>query len=268
MAQTRGPSSAPLVHGLIALGCALAVLCPRNLIAQVNIEPFSLGEDMEGWNSKVGADFKIESNETVLLEVDLAPRVDYAWGKNVVSTVGSLGFGERSGTTFRSQFLLHTRYLRRIDSTTSLEVFTRLARDEFALLNRRIASGGGVRLKISADEESATFAGASLGYEGERWDVEPADRHPETLSDLRTFGYLAYRLQITETTTLLNTLRASLRLANNLGDGRIADTATLQVEISERVSLNASFGLEYDSRPPRSQPEVSMALANGLVVTL
>jgi hypothetical protein len=34
------------------------------------------------------------------------------------------------------------------------------------------------------------------------------------------------------------------------------------------VALQVTFGLEYDSRPPRSQPQVSMALTNGLTVTL
>lgn len=266
MTSTR--RSLTYVQGLLALSVALAALCPQTLVAQVNIEPFSLGEDVYGWNARLGADFKMESNDTVLLEIDLSPRVDYAWENNAVSTVGSLGFSERSGTTFRSQSLLHTRYLRRIDSTSSLEVFTRIARDEFALLNRRVASGVGIRLKVSAEDESVTFAGISLGYEGERWDVEPDDRHPETLDDPRSFGYVAYRVQITETTTLINTLRASLRLADDFDDGRITDTATLQVEISERVSLDASFGLEFDNRPPQSQPEVSMALTNGLVVTL
>lgn len=240
--------------------------CPT--AAQVNIEPFTLGSEQPGWDAKVGANFKLEANETVLLEIDLSPRVGFSRGQNSVTVVGNLGFSERAGTTFRSLYLLHSRYLREIDSTLSAEVFGRVQRDEFAKLNNRVSSGVGLRLEIAADEESATYAGVSLGFEREEWSVEPADRHPRTLTDPRSFGYLAYRVQITENTSLLNTLSASLRLNGNLRDGRIADTATMEVGISERVALQVTFGLAYDSRPPRSQPQVSMALTNGLTVTM
>lgn len=246
----------------------LLLVSLRPAAAQVNIEPFTLGREQAGWDAKFGANFKLEANETVLLEIDLSPRVDYSRGQNSVTVVGNLGFSERAGTTFRSLYLLHTRYLRQMDSTLSVELFARTQRDEFAKLNNRLSSGIGLRYEIAADEESATYAGVSVGVEGEEWSVDPADRHPRTLSDARSFGYLAYRLQITENTTLLNTLSASLRLNGNLRDGRVTDTATMEVGISKRVALQVTFGLAYDSRPPRSQPQVSMALTNGLTVTL
>jgi hypothetical protein len=251
----------------IVAGIVLLVpLCPA--AAQVNIEPFTLGREQAGWDATIGANFKLEANETVLLEIDLSPRVDYSRGLNSVTVVGNLGFSERAGTTFRSLYLLHARYLREIDSTLSAEAFGRVQRDEFAKLNNRVSSGAGLRFEIAADAESATYAGFALGFEREEWSVAPADRHPRTLSDPRTFGYLAYRLQITENTTLLNTLSTSLRLNGDLQDGRITDTATMEVGISERVALEVTFGLSYDSRPPRSQPQVSMALTNGLTVNL
>lgn len=256
------------VRGLLAFGVLIVAFFPLRVFGQVNIEPFSLGREMTGWKGKVGANFKMESNDTVLLEIDLSPRVDFSQGRNSVAVVGNLGFSERAGTTFRSLYLLHTRYLLQIDSTLSAEVFGRVQRDEFALLNNRLSSGLGLRFQVSAKEESATYAGLSVGGEWERWEVEASDRHPETLSDPRTFGYLAYRLQISDNTTLLNTLSASLRLGGSLEDGRIVDTASLEVGISERVSLTATFALVYDSRPPRSQPQVSLALTNGLTVSL
>jgi hypothetical protein len=251
----------------VIIGIVLLV-AGRPAAAQVNIEPFTLGREQVGWDAKIGANFKLEADETVLLEIDLSPRVDFSRGENSVTVAGNLGFSERAGTTFRSLYLLHTRYLREIDSTLSAEVFGRVQRDEFAKLSNRVSSGAGLRFEIAADEASATYAGFSLGFEREEWAVEPADRHPRTLSDPRTFGYLAYRIQITDNTTLLNTLSTSLRLNGDLQDGRIADTATMEVGISERVALQVTFGLEYDSRPPRSQPQVSMALTNGLTVTL
>ena len=254
--------------GLLTLSVLVGGLAPSSAPAQVNIEPFALGREQAGWGGKVGANFKMESNETVLLEIDLSPRIDFSQGRHSVAVVGNLGFSERAGTTFRSLYLLHTRYLRQVDSTLSAEVFGRVQRDEFARLNNRLSTGLGLRFQVTATEESATFAGLSVGVERERWEVEPSDRHPETLAAPRAFGYLAYRLQITDNTTLLNTLSTSLRLGGSLEDGRIVDTASLEVGISERVSLKAAFALAYDSRPPRSQPQVSMALTNGLTVSL
>jgi len=258
---------------LLVAGAVLALILllsgagSRKAAAQVNIEPFSLGQEETGWDVRVGANFKMESNETVLLEIDLTPRVEYAREAHSVAAVGNVEFSERAGSTFRNLFLLHTRYLYRLGSALSIEGFMRVQRDEFALLNSRLSGGGGLRFQISSDERAATYGGLAVGVEAEQWDVDPDDFHPESLTDPRTYGYLAYRLNITESTTLLNTLSGSLRLAGDLDDGRIADTATLQVEISDQVALTSSFGLAYDSRPPESQPEVSMALKNGLTLT-
>lgn len=253
---------------LFTVGLLFAVVLPSSALAQVNIEPFSLGREQTGWEARVGANFKMETNETVLLEIDLSPRVDYTRGKNSVAVVGNLGFSERAGTTFRSLYLLHTRYLREITPTLSAAFFGRVQRDQFALLSNRTSSGAGLRFEVSAEDESATYAGVSFGFEREQLDVAPSNRHPGTISDPRSFAYLAYRLQITENTTLLNTLSTSLRLAGNLEDGRITDTATLEVGISDRVSLTATFAFSYDSRPPQPQPQVSIALTNGLTVSL
>lgn len=256
------------VQCLSILGLLGIMLLPASALAQVNIEPFSLGREYTGLEAKVGANFKMETNETVLLEIDLSPRVDYVRGKNSVSVVGNLGFSERAGTTFRSVYLLHTRYLLELGSTLSAEFFARTQRDEFALLSNRVSSGAGLRFEVVAEDEAATYTGFSFGFERERWEVEPSNRHPETLSDPRAFGYLAYRLQISENATLLNTLNASLRLGGDLEDGRITDTATLDVGISDRVSLQATFALSFDTRPPEPQPEMSLALTNGLTVSL
>ncbi len=176
------------------------------------------------------------------LEISLSHEID----------VCALEVGERSGTTVRSQSLLHTRYLRQIDSTSSLEVFPRVSRDECALLDRRGASGG-YSTQGFRKRRVGYRCGGLGGLRGRA--VERGAGRPTYGSPRRpgSFGYLAYWVQITET-TLLNTPRALLRLADNLDDGRIADTAPLQVVISECVSLNASFGLEHDSRPHSLSP--------------
>lgn len=268
MAQSEKRRIQYSIAHMIALGMAVAVLIPHLTLAQVNIEPVSPGQERTGWHAQVGANFTMEANETVLLEVDLSPRVDYVRAASSVAIVGNVGFSERAGTTFRNLFLLHSRYLHQLNPTVSAEVFARAQRDAFAALNRRLSSGAGVRFKIAADEQASTYAGLSVGVEGERWDVEPEDRHPETVRGPRAYGYLAYRIQVTENTTLLNTINATLRLAEQLDEVRVSDTATLQVGISEQVALTASFELQFDNRPPRNQPEVSLALKNGLTVRL
>lgn len=267
MAQTPHSLLRHVFQPAVGWACLALALIASPAGAQVNIEPFSLGQKQQGWAARVGANFSMEANETVLLEVDLAPRLDYAREKGSVAIVGEVGFSERAGTTFRNLFTLHARYLRQLSPGISAEAFARAQRDEFALLNQRLASGAGVRFKIAADEEAATFAGISFGFEGERWEVDATDRHPAQVSDPRAFGYLAYRIQITEHANLLNTISGTLRLGGALDDARITDTAALQVTLSERVALTASFGFEYDSRPPQSQPKVSMALKNGLTVS-
>ena len=256
--------------GMAVLGMAAALLLPRSTAAQVtaNIEPFSLGMQKTGWNAQVGANFTMQANETVLLAIDLDPRVDYVRGKNSVTVVGNAGFTERAGTTVRNQFLLHSRYIRAIGSATGAEVFTRARRNEFALINSRLSTGAGLRFEVVNTEGTATYVGASLGFQRERLDLDPDADHPASLDDPRGFGYLAYRQEITDNTTLLNQFRTGLRLAEDFDDVRLTNSATFEVEVSENVSLTATFGVNLDSDPPGNQPDVSMSLTNGLSVSL
>ena len=131
----------------LSLGLGVVLFCPPPAAAQItaSIEPFSLGMQEAGWKARVGANFTMEANETVLLAIDLDPRIDYVRGKNSVTVVGNAGFTERGGTTVRNQFLFHTRYLRAVGPRTSTEVFTRARRDRFALINSRLSSGVGLR---------------------------------------------------------------------------------------------------------------------------
>jgi len=270
MIQTLKSTFRRLFPGTITLGLVVAVLLPHPGAAQVtaNIEPFSLGMQETGWDASVGANFTMEANDTVLLAIDLDPRLDYVRGKNSVTVVGGAGFTERAGTTVRNQFLLHTRYLRAVGSGVSAEVFTRAQRNEFALINSRLSAATGLRFEVTNTEETATYMGLSLGFQRERLDVSPDAAHPDALDDARGFGYLAYRQEITDNTTLLNTLRTGLRLGGDFDDVRLTNSATLEVEISDNVSLTATFGVNLDSDPPGDQPDVSMSLTNGLSVSL
>lgn len=270
MTQTLRPLLRRLLSGIVAPALVVALLIPPPAQAQItaNIEPFSLGMQKTGWNVKVGANFTMEANDTVLLAIDLDPRVDYVRGKNSVTIVGNAGFTERAGSTVRNQFLLHTRYLRAVGSKTSAEVFTRARRDEFALINSRLSTGTGLRFEITNTEEAATYAGVSLGFQRERLDLGSDADHPTSLNDPRAFGYLAYRQKITDNTTLLNQVRTGLRLGGDFEDVRLTNSATLEVGISENVSLTATFGFGLDSKPPGDQPDVSMSLTNGLTVSL
>ncbi len=259
-----------LLLGIAGLGLFAACGLPHSSMAQVtaNVEPFSLGQQEPGWDAQVGADFKMEANETVLLSIDLSPRIDYVRGANSVTVVGEAGFTERAGTTVRNKFLLHSRYLRELGLGVRGEVFTRILRDEFSLVNSRFSVGIGPRFEIVNTEETATYAGIQGGFQSERLDLDASAEHPRTLDDARAFGYLAYRQQITDNTTLLNTLRTGVRLAGDLDDVRLTNSATMEVEVSENVSLNASFDVQLDSDPPGDQPDVSMSITNGLTVSL
>ena len=270
MMQTLRATIRRVSLSLFVFGLGTALLCPLPAAAQItaNIEPFSLGQREEGTNTTVGANFTMEANDTVLLEIDLDPRLDYVQGANSVTVVGNVGFSERAGTTIRNQFLVHTRYLRDVGSGVSAEVFTRALRNEFSLINSQVSSGVGLRFEITNSEETSTYAGISGGFQSERLDLDSGADHPNALDDPRGFGYLAYRQQITENTTLLNTLRTGLRLADDLNDVLLTNSATLEVGVSDNVSLTATFGVELDSQPPGNQPDVSMSLTNGLSVSL
>lgn len=249
---------------LVAMG--IGAVIPFAAVGQVNVEPFTLGTSSDGFRARIGANFKMEANETVLLEIDLSPRFDYTTGRHTTSVLGTVEFSERAGNTFRDNALAHLRHLVAIREGVSVEGYGRIRHDTFAALRRRVTGGAGLRFRVATDSVSATYAGVSGAVESELWAVTPEDAHPSEQTDVRTVGYLAYRVTLTETTTLLNTIGASWRMAGTLEDVRVFDAATLQVTITEQVALTAAFGFEYDSRPPQTQPQVTMTIKNGITI--
>lgn len=248
------------------MGCLCWCLIVFPAEAQVSIEQVSLTKELEGFKTTAGATFKMETSQTVLLEMDLTPRIDYGWSDNLLFFVGNLGFSERGGETFRNQLFLHGQYRHQLTPTLAVETFFQTARDEFELLRRRYFGGVGLRWRVHREETTETFFGLtpSVGYE--RLNVTPEDNHPRTTTNVRLATYLVYRLKVNETTTLLNTVYVVPRV-DDPEDVRVRDDAVLQVSITDRVALTATFSLKFDSRPPESLPEVVLALNNGLTVT-
>lgn len=247
---------------LLAL-LSLSVL--SSTAAQVNTEKMR-ALDVDGFQTTLGGDVALQSGNSDLFEVGARLRFDYRAGRHYTFLTGEVRYGEEDGKAFRDRSFGHLRYNHRLKPWLVGEAFTQLENDGFTRLQLRVLAGGGLRLRYLDTEQVKVFQGTTPMYEHENLKRGGLGPHPAATSGVRWSNYLNVRLQVSASTYLRHTVYLQPRI-DDTSDVRILNETRLAVALTKRVSLQVTFDLDYDSRPPANVEELDVTLRNGLSVS-
>ncbi len=248
---------------LVALLSSAVSVTPAH--GQVNTEKMRAFE-VDGFATTLGGDVAVESGNADLFEVGIGTRFDYRTGPHYLFLIGRVRYGEEGGATFKNQSFAHLRYNRELIPWLVAETFTQLQQDAFKLLRLRVLVGSGIRFRYVDTDRIGLYQGTTLMYEYETLDAGKVGTHPATQSVGRWSNYVNVRLRLTEKTSIINTVYVQPRL-DAFDDIRILDEAALAVALTKHVTLQTSFSLSYDSRPPGAVESLDVAVRNGIEVS-
>jgi hypothetical protein len=243
----------------------IALLGPCAAQGQVNTERMR-ALDVEGVRTTLGGDVALQSGTVDLFEIGATARVDARRAPHYAFLAGELRYGIKGDTPFRDRTFGHLRYNYELGPWLVGEAFTQLERDGFARLQLRTLVGGGLRVQYVGTDAVKVFQGTTPMYEYENLEGTGLVDHPATVSTVRWSNYLNVRLRFAEGTHLIGTVYVQPRL-DAVGDVRVLHQATLAVDVTEHVRLQAEFNLSYDRRPPDGVEPLDLALRNGLRVS-
>ena len=231
--------------------------------AQVNIEKHRKRRDRVGVGGSLHLDLSARSGNADVWELGLQGRLDYASQSLRTFLVGSGDFGWEGGERFSNEMLLHLRGVYRLRSSLRPEVFMQGNYDRSRLLTLRGLVGGGLRTGLYQGEVLQMWWGSTYMFEHERLDLPLDASHARRTSVHRWSNYLSFSADLTAQTSVVMTTYVQPQFGD-LRDVRLLNESSLQVVVSRWVSVEVSFRLFYDSRPPEGICGTDTKLKTGI----
>lgn len=133
----------------------------------------------------------------------------------------------------------------------SPEVFQQVQLNQVQLIDVRWLTGAGVRMRLHEGDSLHLYMGTIGMFEYENTN---GNERPERNRDLRLSTYASVGVWITPYMEIRSTTYFQPRL-NEIADYRISTETNLSIIMNKWLSLNTSYNLSYDSRPPRQVEE-------------
>jgi hypothetical protein len=219
-----------------------------------------------GYSGTVAADLELTTGNVEHFQLGINGRVDYQTEATTTFLLGRGDIGLVGSDRFSNAGLLHLRHGRLWFPRLMPEIYAQINYDEPQLLEVRAVAGGGVRVGLADTESIRLWVGTGYMFEHERLDLPDTARHPQTTSVHRWSSYVTGRAAAGTNVTLVATGYIQ-PLIDDLLDLRILSDVSLGVSVTRALSLNVSFSLRYDSRPPDAVAALDTALRNGIAVT-
>ena len=232
--------------------------------AQVNIERIR-GSGARGFSGAAKLDLSTRSgNEDV-----------HRVGLNGVGRYGGQRFSEllaikqqvgwANGRRFSNQGLVHLRLVHHTKKRLQIEGFTQSDYNRSRKLDFRALLGGGLRALLLESKSVEFWWGSGYMFEHERLELDAGDRHAAETSVHRWSNYISAQASISQRVefTWSGYLQPQI---GAWGDVRVLSESQLSADLGGPFSLEISYNLRFDSKPPLDVAELDSALNSGLSV--
>lgn len=194
--------------------------------------------------------------------------VNYASKEHAYMLVNNINYFTTGTGPFVSTGYAHFRinwYRRR---TLSYETFSQIQYDRGRNLQRRVLTGGGIKINFFQRKKSYFHAGIGMMYESESWrDFEGTIRQ---VNLAKSSSYLGGVFELNENLDINLTCYYQTGYADQLDQylHRLSGDFNLILQINERFQYVTNFQLQYESRPIIMINKVFYSLTNGLKIRL
>lgn len=244
------------------LTLALAFAAPAADASILNIEGMRKGfDEAPGWSGSFKLDLGGSSGNTDKFNAALGVLAQHRRDGSVNLITFSSDYAEASGSRDTNKQIVHLRHTQDWKEQVAWEAFTQWQRNEFTNLTSRALIGGGLRWDLMNADRKAEGARFYLGtgafYENQSIRNEP-DR--ETI---RANLYLSAVLPVFADSSLSGTIYFQPAF-DDPGDHRATCALGFSVPMRENLSLELTFNLTYDSRPPATVEKTDVEYLTGI----
>ncbi len=175
---------------------------------------------------------------------------------------GSADYGEASGETNISRWLVHARYNYELTDVVALEALAQGQHDSFRRLTVRDLYGAGLRFTVYEAERLNLFAGTTYLFEHEILsDVEGSPGGADTYHRSSDYFGLNARLDDRVVASLVSYFQPRF---DRPKDFRILSEGVISVTLTKRLAASVSGSLWYDNEPPFGVKTYDVEIKNSL----
>ncbi|RMG81846.1 MAG: DUF481 domain-containing protein [Bacteroidetes bacterium] len=242
---------------------AFLLLAPALVHAQiVNIEDKRISKtDTSGvfGNLDLGANW-VENGKTVLT-LRGSGRIDFLRKKHLFFSLTNFNLVKVESNEFVNDGFEHLRYNYVTDKKWTYEAFLQAQYNERIRLKFRGLAGTGARFEWLKKADHRAYFGAAYMFEYEKIRDTSLTHRNHRLSTYLSFQFRPLKNLTFSGTTYYQPLFA------DFGDFRLSSQTAASLKITDRLSFQVTFNLQYDARLKEDAPNIpatSYALVNGL----
>ena len=242
---------------------AMVALWSPSAFAQINVESFASQSTEAGWGAYVkgSGTFMSGNVELLYLRSDLGVRYltlhdasdnenENAYFKDRVLLTGYYTRKEAGEAILDNEWYLHLRYTRMQWKNLGADFYVQQQFDEFHRLISRTLVGTGLRGVVFNNKTIGLWFGSGYMAEAETRSLPELSEEPVDVQNHRWSNYLTLNWQIIpERLHFSNTAYYQPRF-DDFNDIQALNEGKLNVPMSDKISVGASWIVRYDSMPP------------------
>ena len=259
---------------LTALLPMLLLMFSSKSHAQVNTETLRKEDLQPGHHLTLGAQLNYLHGNSQVLQAKGNGSWYYVLDKGQVILNVNQKLSSKDNITFVNQGFIHLRGTRMIDHGLEGELYTQGEYNEFINLQSRQLLGAGLRKTLFTRDSAehhpqlGMTLGTGLMFEEERMDAgalgdlgDPI--HGEQARLVRASNYLIVTWTPEAPWYFTSTSYYQVD-TQRLADFRVLSQSQLKVDLSQRLALEITWNLRYDSEPPANIESLDMEISQGL----
>ena len=226
----------------------------------VNIEKKRISDDSTGWFGTANVNFAGSKTTKSILALSTGTLLEFKSksNKDLWLLITELNLISADKQKFSNSGFGHLRYNHKLGNAVRWEIFTQIQYNSLTKINKRILAGTGPRFKLTQYEHAKFYWGVAYMYE-----YEEVTDSTMLHRDHRASSYFSFSLTPEETVSLSSTTYVQ-PLLKDWSDYRISNETTLSLNISKKLTFNATFKYAFDSVPPFEVPKNTYSFSNGL----
>jgi len=242
----------------------LSTLISAPALAIVNIEDVRIAPAAEGFSGKLSLGLSGKRGNSDKDDIDLGSRLQWQQKDSYQFIVLSYDYSQTQAQRSSNKSFLHARHAQQYHPRRAWEAFTQVESNEFARLSFRGLIGAGIRWTLGQPNDHYSFhlgTGAFAVRETLEHSAGYTDRGDDNFS--RANIYIAYKHKLNRQLSLMSTTYYQPRLDDGQ-DYRALEQASLQVKMTDQLSLSLSVDISHDNHPPADVEETDISYKTAL----
>jgi len=234
------------------------LLCTQFISSQIIRVDNYYSTDTSIWQIDLNGEFQILKNTSEFYNVSGGSQIIHHGEKARISSINSYKYIFGNNKKIAQSGYQHLRYQHHLNDKIDLEAFGQLQSNPVLKIQHRSLVGLGARLDFRKQKKLGLISGLSLMYEHEK-QLDTANLS----NDLRTNLYFIVKTPVSKIAKWY-AISYYQFVPYRFDDYRISFNTTLDIAITEKLSLYLAADLVYDSAPFEGVVNLTYTTKNGI----